>query len=72
MDSDALAVHSICHSAMSWNAVSEVLDIESTFETRSEKATKGGDQRSKTRHKQQVDLIGHKRDRVDLTWKLHE
>jgi hypothetical protein len=57
---------------MSWNAVSEVLNIESTLETRSEKATKRCDQRSKTRHEQQVELIGHIRDRVDLTRKLHD
>jgi hypothetical protein len=57
---------------MSWDAISKVLNVESALETRSEKATKWCNQRSETCHKQQVELIGHIRDLVDLTRKLHE
>jgi hypothetical protein len=57
---------------MSWNAISKVLNVESALETRREKATKWCDQRSETCHGQQVELIGHVRDLVYLTRKLHE
>jgi len=61
-----LAVHSIGHAAMSWNAVTEIFDVESTLETRSEEATKRCYQRSKACHKQEMELIRRIRDRVDL------
>ena len=57
---------------MSWNAISKVLNVECALETRSEEATEWCDQRSETCHEQQVELIGHIRDLVDLTRKLHE
>jgi hypothetical protein len=57
---------------MSWNAISKVLNVESALETGSEKATKWCDQRSETCHEQQVELIGHIRDLVDLARKLRE
>ena len=57
---------------MSWNAISKVLDVESALETRSEKASKWCDQGSETCHEQQVELIGHIRDLVDLARKLHK
>jgi hypothetical protein len=47
---NVLAIHSICHAAMSGNAVPKVLDVESTLETRSKKATKWCDQGSETCH----------------------
>ena len=57
---------------MSWDAISKVLNVESALEAGSEKATKWCDQRSEACHGQQVELIGHIRDFVDLTRKLHE
>ena len=65
-----LAIHSIGHSAVSWNAVAKVFDIESTLETRSEEATERSDQRSKARHKQEMELIRRIRDRVELSREL--
>jgi len=62
-----LAIHSIRHAAMSWNAVSKVLDIESALETRSEKATKWCNQRSEACHGQQMELIRRIRNFVDFT-----
>jgi hypothetical protein len=42
---------------MSWNAASEIFDVERTFEPRREEAAKGRDQRSEARHSEQVELI---------------
>jgi len=61
-----LAIHSIRHTPMSWNAVSKILDIESALETRSEKATKWCNQRSEARHGQQMELIWRIRNCVDV------
>jgi len=61
-----LAIHSIRHTAMSWNAVSKVLDIESALETRGEKATKWCNQRSEASHEQQMELIRRIRNFVDF------
>jgi len=68
---DVLAIHSVCHAAMSWNAVSKILDIESALETRSEKATKWCNQRSEARHGQQMELIRRIRNFVDFARELH-
>ena len=55
---------------MSWNAVAEVFDVESTLEPRSKEATKRSDQRSKACHKQEMELIRCIRDRVNLAREL--
>ena len=55
---------------MSWNAVTEVFDVESTLETRGKEATERSDQRSKARHKQEMELIRGVRDRMNLAWEL--
>jgi hypothetical protein len=55
---------------MSWNAVTEVFDVESTLETRSKEATKRSDQRSKACHKQEMKLIRCVGDCVDLAREL--
>ena len=40
-DNDILAIHTIGHTTMARNAVSEVFDIESSLEARGEKAAEG-------------------------------
>lgn len=37
---DILAIHTIRHSAMAWDTVAEVFDVEGTFEARCEETTK--------------------------------
>jgi hypothetical protein len=69
---DVLAIHSIRHTPMSWNAVSKILNIESALEARSEKATKWCNQRSEARHEQQMELIWRIRNCVNVARELRE
>ena len=65
-----LAIHSVGHAAVSWDAVTKIFDIESTLETRSKEAPKRCDQRSKACHKQEMEMIRCIRDCVDISWEL--
>ncbi len=65
MKLDALAVHSIGHTAMARDTLSKVLDIEGSLESRGEEPSEGGDQTREARHDENVELIGSPRDRLD-------
>ena len=54
-----LAIHSVGHSAMARNAVSEVLDVECTLEPRGEEPAEGCDKGRKARHEEKVELVGY-------------
>lgn len=40
---DELAIHAIRNSAMAWNGIAKVFDLESSFEARGEEAAEGCD-----------------------------
>lgn len=54
---DVLAVHTVRHTAMSRNAVTEVLDVEGTFQSRSEEPSEWRDKRGEARHEEQMNLV---------------
>lgn len=60
-----LAVHTVGHSAVSRDAVTEVLDVECSLETRCEETAKGSYQRCKDGHDEQVQVVRRVRDGGD-------
>jgi hypothetical protein len=52
--SDVLAIHAVCHAAMSWDAVSKVFDVERSFESRGEKASERCNKRRENRQRDEV------------------
>ena len=55
---DVLAIHPICHSTVSWDRVSEILNVECSLESRGKETTEWSDQGCKSRHDEGVDLEG--------------
>lgn len=53
-----LAVHTICHSSMARDAVSEVLDVEGPLQTAGEEATEGRNKRRESCEDEHVELDG--------------
>ena len=61
---DALAIHTIRHTAVAGDRVSEVLDVECALEARSEEAAEGRDERGEASKDNKVDLEGRVGDRI--------
>jgi hypothetical protein len=61
--SNLLAVHAIRHTAVPWDAVPKVLDVERPLETRCKEATERGDERGEARQDQQVEVVRRERNR---------
>lgn len=59
-----LTVHTVSHTTMSWNRVSEVLDLESALKSRSKESPEWCDERGKSCKDQNVKLHGSDRDRL--------
>lgn len=57
---DELTVHAVRHATVPGNGVAEVLDLEGALEARSKEAAEWGDERSKRREHERVDLHGGK------------
>ena len=60
---DSLAIHPVGHSSVSRDRVSEVLDVESPLESRSEESSEGSEERREGGHHDGVDLEGSVRER---------
>jgi hypothetical protein len=53
---DKLTVHAICHTAVTGDTVSEILDLESSFQTAGKEPTEGSDKRGKCREDEDMEL----------------
>ena len=52
-----LAIHSVCHSTMAWDAITKVFDVKRSFESRCKEAPKWSNQRCKEGKEEEVKLI---------------
>ena len=59
----SLAIHPVCHTAVSRDAVAEVLDVERALEPRSEETAKWCNEGRKACKDEKVELVGRVRDR---------
>jgi hypothetical protein len=57
-----LAIHSVGHSAMAWDAVTEVFDVKCSFESRGKEASERSHQRCKEGEQEKVNLVRSIRD----------
>lgn len=55
---DELAVHAISDSAVAWDAIPKIFDLEGPFETRGEEAAEGSDEGSEGSEDHDVELHG--------------
>jgi len=62
-----LAIHSISHSPVSGDAVTEILDVEGTLKSRSEKTTEWSDKRRKNGHDEDMEVVGCIWERRDVS-----
>lgn len=51
-----LTIHTISHTTMAWDGVTEILDVKGTLETGGEKSTKWSNQRGECREDEDVEL----------------
>ena len=70
--SNVLAIHSISHSSVSGDAVTEILDVEGTLKSGSKKATEWSDKRRKNGHDEDVEVVGRIWERRDVSSKLQD
>ena len=61
-----LAVHTIRHSAMTRDAVTEVFDVERALEAGGEEPAEGGDEGGEAGENKEVQLVGCVRDRREV------
>ena len=66
----ALAVHTVGHTAMTGDRVTEVLDVERALETGREETTEGCDERGEASKYNEVDLERRVADRAPVTGEL--
>lgn len=73
---DELAIHAVCHTTVTRNGVTEVLDVESALQARSEEASKGRNERGKGCEDEDMKLHGRHleacrdvRPRGEVDWK---
>lgn len=55
---DELAIHAICHTTVTGDGITKVLNVERALQTRSEEASKGGDERGEGCKDEDVELHG--------------
>lgn len=53
---DELTVHTICHTPVTGDTVSEILDLESSFQTAGKEPAEGSDKRGKRREDKDMEL----------------
>ncbi len=69
---DVLAVHTICHTTVTRDTVTEVLDIESPLETRGEETTERRDEGRETGQNEEVELVRRIRDCREVVAQLRK
>ena len=55
--SNILAIHSIGHSPVSRDTVTEILDVKGSLESRSKEATEWSDKRCENGHNEDVEMV---------------
>lgn len=63
-DHHELAVHTICHAAVTRDTISEILDFESALKTTGKETTEGGDEGGECCEDEDVELDWSDNDRV--------
>ena len=63
---DELTVHAIGDAAMTGDGFAEILDVERSFQTGREEATKGGDERGESGEDEDVELHGRQGDLLEI------
>ena len=68
--SNILAIHSISHSPVPRNAMTEILDVEGTLESGSKETTERCNKRGKNGHDEDMEVVGSVRECRNVSPKL--